>query len=93
MTPAELKSLDASDLLSEVAGSVDARFDCNPEVRRLRVATNALPALIRLWEAAEDCDNAHRHVDVCDTMHHLRGCSCGHEQLAAALRELREMKL
>ena len=56
-------------------------------------ARNALPALIRLWEAAEDCDNAHRHVDVCEVMRATRGCSCGHERLEAALRELREMRL
>ena len=49
--------------------------------------------LINLWEAAEECDNAFNHVGTCEYMNELRGCSCGHDELAAALKRLEDTNI
>jgi hypothetical protein len=49
--------------------------------------------LINLWKAAEECDNASRHVGTCEYMNELRGCSCGHDELAAALKRLEDTNI
>ena len=77
-------------LLMKVFDAMAYSPDYTPDERDS--VSSALLRLVTIWEAAVECDNASRHVDVCDIMVERRGCSCGHDDLAHALRVLAEQK-
>jgi hypothetical protein len=51
-----------------------------------------LLALLNLWDSSEDSDIAVGHVGACGYVRDFCKCSCGHDALAAALKELEDLE-